>query len=239
MVVLAVFPDNDLMENLGPEPVSLPWPPREKQGRRLLTPGFIRYTLGTNSFLRSILCMNDRVFKKVHPSLYRAEKAVTRGLLHIYSRSPTPIQIRMWDKLSLYLRSIQNSIEANGAVFAVMIVPGTIAFNPIAIKKLSDEKTLLRNAQLDPLHPRSVLIDSLNALGIRWIDLLSDFRRFGTETSDLYFPIEGHWNEAGNRIAGECLALLISDGMEQRWQPQPVATSDSSCVRSSVSESWR
>ena|GEM_PF-2809599 len=235
MIVLALYPDNDLMDNLVPDPVSVPWPPPKRQHFRLLTPSFIRAKLGTNLFVRSFLRKNDRIFRAIHPTLHRAEKAIARGLLHIYSETPTPMQTRMWNTLSLYLRMLRNSVEDHGAKFAVMVIPGTLAFNPPAVEELCDEHPLLRDSRLDPIHPRNILADSLRISNIRFIDILPVFRRYGTKTSDLFFPAEGHWNETGNRIAGEYLARLIADELIMKRRPIPVATSDSSCVRSSIS----
>jgi len=218
MVVLALFPDNDLMDNLAPDPLPFPWPPETKRTFTLLTPGYVRTLLGSNPHVRSILRNNDTLFRFLHPALYRAEHAVTRGLFHIYSRSPSRIKNRMWKKLSFYLRAMIRSAEETGAQFAVMIVPGTFAFNPANMEQLCRKQPMLEGAHLDPLAPRIELEDSLVAMGIRWIDLLPEFKRVGTNTNDLFYPREGHWNEKGNRIAAQCLAELIMEGLKRKWR---------------------
>ncbi len=207
-VVLALFPENDLLDNLGPAPSPCPWPPPPHQGPGLLFPGYVRRTAA--DFVAGAADAVPAARTLVGHARVRAEEALVRGLFHLWNAHRTAVQDRMWARTVATLAAMRDSVRSRGASFSVVVVPGRLAIYPEEAERLVRRKPLLRHASLDPDLPRRRLATVLDSLEIPWLDLAPRFRRCAASGADPFFRREGHWNADGNRIAAEGVTVLVA-----------------------------
>lgn len=208
-VIVALFPENDLLDNLGPKPGSVPWPPPPSRTSGILFPSFIRARIGSNRFVRTWLRDHPRLMRRMTPSSFRKEKALARGLYHLYSSSGTMLQKRMWQILEETLEQMRTLTLERGIPLGVLIVPGSLAVDDKEIVRLQNEWDILRHASLNPNGPRRGLDELLTRLSIPSIDLLPAFRAGIDAGENLLYRREGHWTAAGNHVAALCLSEFI------------------------------
>jgi len=208
-VVVALFPENDLMDNLGPPPSPCGWPPPAHRGAPLLVPGFFRQAVGTSSLLRAVTDRLPFVSRSRGPGTVRAERALVRGLFHLWRREPTEIQNRMWVRLAEMLGAMKDSVSTHHASFGVLLVPGRLTLYPQEVERLVEQKPMLRTADLDPTLVRVRLTALLDSLDIPYQDLVPVFRVSASRGEDPLFRREGHWTPEGNRLAAEGLCRLV------------------------------
>lgn len=208
-VVVALFPDNDLLDNLAPLPAACPWPPPPHREAPLLTPGFIRQAVGSSPVFHGLTERMPPLARLVGPASSRAERALVRGLFHLWHATPTPIQDRMWARLEECLSEMRDMVGARDASLSVLIVPGRLAIYPDEARRLIRQKPMLTRADLDPGLPRMRLVSLLELLKLPYLDLAGDFRTAAAAGVDPLFPREGHWTQEGHRIAAEGLCRLV------------------------------
>ncbi|MCU0613429.1 MAG: SGNH/GDSL hydrolase family protein [Candidatus Eisenbacteria bacterium] len=130
-VVVALFPENDLLDNMGIPPAACPWPPAPVPKPPLLLPGFLRQAAG-------------------RPGSVRAERALVRGLFHLWHATPTEIQNRMWKRLAEVVGAMKDSVEAHDAAFGALIVPGRLALYPDEVTRLVRRQPMLSRCCAPP-----------------------------------------------------------------------------------------
>jgi hypothetical protein len=59
--------------------------------------------------------------------------------------------------------------------------------------------------EYDRTQPQRLLTDSYDSRNIPCLDLLGALRSRSEQGEDLYFPIDQHWNAAGNRRVAELI----------------------------------
>ena len=207
-VVVALFPENDLMDNMGPPPSPCQWPPAHREAP-LLFPGFLRQAIAASSLLQEVTERLPRVSHVLTPGTVRAERALVRGLFHLWHREPTDIQDRMWARLTGLLCAMKDSVAAHHAAFGVLLVPGRLTIYPEEVERLVRQKPMLRAADLDPVRLRTRLIAFLDSLGVPCLDLAPEFRMSASRGVDPLFPREGHWTAEGNMLAAEGLCRFV------------------------------
>lgn len=207
-VVLALFPENDLMDIMGPPPAPVPWPPPPRHGPLLLSPLFARQLVGT-AVHGALSSRMPAAAALLTPGAERAERALVRGLYHVWQREPTALQNRMWARLTSLLEAMRDSTHAHGAGFGVLLVPGRLSLYPHEAQRLIQSKPTLRAADLDPPRLRARLAAVLDSLAIPYHDPSPSFRRLASAGVDPLFRREGHWNVEGNRAAAEGVAEFV------------------------------
>ena len=93
-----------------------------------------------------------------------------------------------WDAHMYSMRSFKDLAEMHNARAVFVLVP---------------HKEMTRAASIDPQAPNERLKEYLTAQGIEYVDLTPEFRaREKLPERPLYWDFDGHWNIAGNRLAG-------------------------------------
>ncbi|MBN1423415.1 SGNH/GDSL hydrolase family protein [Candidatus Fermentibacteria bacterium] len=208
-VVLALFPDNDLLDNLAPPPAAAPWPPPPHRAAPLLTPDFIRHAVAVSPVFHALTRHVPPLSRLLRPASARAERALVRGLYHVWHATPTEIQNRMWAQLEDLLIEMRGIVTEHDANLGILVVPGRLAIYPDEVDRLIRRKPMLARANLNPALPRSRLAELLESMELPYLDLLDDFRAAAASGTDPLFPREGHWTEDGNRIAAQGLCRLV------------------------------
>jgi hypothetical protein len=208
-VVVALFPENDLLDNMGIPPAACPWPPAPARKPPLLLPGFLRQAAGSSALLKACTDRVPALSNLVRPGSIRAERALVRGLFHLWHATPTEIQNRMWKRLAEVVGAMKDSVEAHDAAFGALIVPGRLALYPDEVTRLIRRQPMLRTADLDFALPRIRLAALLDSLQVPSLDLGPAFREASHTGADPLFPQEGHWTAEGNRLAAEGLRTLV------------------------------
>ena len=98
---------------------------------------------------------------------------------------------------------LKAEVEADHAVFRVMVIPAQLQVEDAVWQHILQTFPAMQDLQWDREQPNRMLAEILQAQGIPYLDLLPIFRAWDGPT--LYFPIDGHWNVRGHRLAGEAL----------------------------------
>jgi hypothetical protein len=67
----------------------------------------------------------------------------------------------------------------------------------------------MQNYEWDLDQPNRELAEILDAQQTPYLDLLPVFRAW--DGPPLFFPIDGHWNERGHKLAGDALTQWLQD----------------------------
>lgn len=104
------------------------------------------------------------------------------------------------------LIEINEILRQNDAVLVVMLIPSKVQVDDKAWK--SYEKYFGGNS--NRFNPQNEIIQFCSKKNIKCLDLLPDF----IGKPELYFKIDGHWNEKGHEFAAEELYdYLVSKGL--------------------------
>src|SRR3970040_2780004 len=71
------------------------------------------------------------------------------------------------------------------------------------------EKLLLGTPGFDIQYPNETFSRLLSARDIPYLDLTPIFRMQAQSGEALYYPIDGHWNQAGYKLAADTAAPII------------------------------
>jgi GDSL-like lipase/acylhydrolase family protein len=115
---------------------------------------------------------------------------------------PVPEEIeRGWTLTALLLEQMQTEAARGGAGLAIVLLPVEYQLS----EEMFADFVLGAGTALEEMdgdRPQRVMTDIAARLGIPVIDLLPGFRRRTAEDeSPLYVSGDGHWNEAGHRLA--------------------------------------
>ena len=100
-----------------------------------------------------------------------------------------------------------------GTGLAVILIPEETQVDPELQAELVASSELLRGRTMDFLRPNRILGERLDGLGIPFLDLYPVFAKAAASTQ-LYKPLDTHWNIAGNRLAAEEIAgFLLARGL--------------------------
>jgi len=95
-----------------------------------------------------------------------------------------------------------------GTGLAVILIPEETQVDPELQAELVASSELLRGRTMDFLRPNRILGERLDGLGIPFLDLYPVFAKAAASTQ-LYKPLDTHWNIAGNRLAAEEIAGFL------------------------------
>lgn len=107
------------------------------------------------------------------------------------------------------IKEMKNIARNKGISFCVVLAPDEIQVNQ-ELQMEMIKKYNFNRADYDFLMPQQQMINDLNHAGIAVVDLLPAFLVLQKEES-LYVNQDTHWNETGNKLAGELIWLFIKN----------------------------
>lgn len=126
----------------------------------------------------------------------------------VFRRNYSPAMTESWVLTERGLRELANLAEEHHARVAIIAIPTNFQVYE-EIWNQFIEVYDIDEASVDLSKPQALLTD----IGVRHripvLDLVLKFREVG-QTSQLYFPIDGHWNREGHRLAGEETARFLA-----------------------------
>ncbi len=210
-VILALFVRNDFSDDLE-------WRQRHQERRQWLLPLrswlyahsrvyelFKYYILGK---LFGVGCYTD-FFKEPAPASYME---VTKPGLQVrlylapayLQKDPPPALQQGWALTQEELLKVQALCEQLGSALLVIIVPDKAqtywSYLAPYLSPLED---------YDPYSPNSLVREFCEKNEIAVFDLTPIFQAHNDE--QLYWPIDGHWNERGNQLAAEAIGHYLSN----------------------------
>lgn len=143
--------------------------------------------------------------------IYQHEPNYIFGLYTIH-KPPYPPKLE--DKFQVTLKLLEGMkrfTDMNGINLWVVLIPTDAQVHPEMWTKWqgSGAKGPLEPTSDGLDQPQARLVQFLRENGIHYLDLLPEFRKAAASGTKLYFPIDGHWNVEGHRLAAESLAKAI------------------------------
>ncbi len=114
-----------------------------------------------------------------------------------------------WRITEALLAQLKSDVQADGADFRLVVIPAQIQVEPAAWQHVLQSHPAMQAHDWDLDQPNRMLADILNRQQTPFLDLLPIFRAWDGPT--LFFPIDGHWNERGHRLAGDALTRWLKD----------------------------
>ncbi|HKQ60820.1 MAG TPA: SGNH/GDSL hydrolase family protein [Candidatus Polarisedimenticolaceae bacterium] len=108
------------------------------------------------------------------------------------------------------IEEFRDDVERRGTPFALALFPCGAQVDPEVWKRLLERAGALAPA-LDAEHPERRIAAFCAEHGIPLIPMLEEFRRAPRETP-LFFQGDGHFSEAGNRLAAEAIHAFLTTG---------------------------
>jgi hypothetical protein len=114
-----------------------------------------------------------------------------------------------WRVTEALLAQFKADVEADGAEFRVVVIPDQKQVEPAVWQHMFQIYPAMQNYEWDLDQPNRELAEILDAQQTPYLDLLPVFRAWDGPT--LFFPIDGHWNERGHKLAGDALTQWLQD----------------------------
>lgn len=115
---------------------------------------------------------------------------------------------RYFTKVMSHILEIHEICKQKNIKLTIVIIPDEIQVN----SSLRDKVIKTYNINTDNYdfaQPNKLLVEEFQKNNIDYIDLLNDFVTVGKKTN-LYIPLDSHWNIAGNRLAAEIIDKDLS-----------------------------
>ncbi|MDD5555788.1 MAG: hypothetical protein PHN82_00910 [bacterium] len=148
----------------------------------------------------------------VDPETFLSESEfdeILRITSELFMRANESRQSDMFEQASSFLLGMKALAEEGGAGFSVVLIPDQICVDP-AVQRKVFRLTGLQDSDFDFEWPSRRFREFSARHGVPVIDLHPLFREM-CRRERLYIRRDTHWNEAGNRLAGEAIAGL--------WEP--------------------
>jgi len=130
--------------------------------------------------------------------------------LALYIPEPDPDLEWTWHTTQSIITQLREEVEANGAKFAVAIIPWSVIVEISALLPQQQQAVLQENpvfATADINRPNKRLAEFLNKQKIPFIDLSPLITGHQiNQNKSLYFVGDSHWTIEGNRFVGETLS---------------------------------
>ncbi len=118
-----------------------------------------------------------------------------------------------------YLMQIKQRCDERRMALAVVLIPDEVQVNRALQARVLQVKAFNSSAgEFDFTLPNQRLRTRLQAVGIRFIDLLDDFVA-ATNEKPLYKPNDTHWNIAGNKLAAEIIQKRLFSNATAPTEP--------------------
>lgn len=140
---------------------------------------------------------------------------IQKKRLPVYERDPEPDMQELWSEAESILREFDRECRQASIPWLLMLIPAEEQVSSDVREKVWDELSVDAGSH-DIDAPQRRLIRFARASGIEVLDLLPTFRVRHEAGDRLYIPNDTHWNESGNRLAGEVLSRYV-----RSLSPQP------------------
>ncbi len=125
----------------------------------------------------------------------------------VYCDTKDPEWPRAWAETESLTARIRDLSEAAGARFLLASLPMPQGYYPEGLADLERAYPALRRAGADLARPDSMIAQIAARRGFDLVPLAPAFRaRYARDHERLHFPVNGHWNVAGHRLAAEVIA---------------------------------
>ncbi len=201
LVVVAMTLHNDISDNLREDWNTI------RQGRLAEQPRapmpYMTYKIVE---LKAFLATRFQLYQLWRRARHRGEIVQTRRQLdsHIVQlfREPTPERIaRGYELTELLLERMKEVTAAAGGQVAVVLLPLRVQLTDSSFADFVRAAGSTEDG-MPPGKPQRIVTSIADSLGIPVIDLLPAFRQWSADSAaPLYLEWDGHWNEAGHRLA--------------------------------------
>jgi len=127
----------------------------------------------------------------------------------VYQTPLEPAWEDAWRITEALLAQMKQEAESDGAELRVVVIPAQPQVEPAVWQHILQTYPAMQSREWDLDQPNRKLAEILEAQQTPSLDLLPIFRAWDGPT--LFFPIDGHWNERGHRLAGEALTEWLLD----------------------------
>jgi hypothetical protein len=112
-----------------------------------------------------------------------------------------------WDRVLEDVRAARQAAEDNGAVFVLLIFPTREYIYPEIVTEECDPPLTsdLLNTPIDQLG------SMCEEEGMHCFNLIDAMRTESITSQQIFFPMDGHWNVEGNRIAADLIYAYLVD----------------------------
>jgi lysophospholipase L1-like esterase len=213
LVVVAMTLHNDISDNLrqewhrirGGELVDQPREPAR----------FLDYKITQLKAYLSTRLQTYQLWRRVrHGSEIRqVGRQLNAHVVQLFETPPPPSIVNGVELTGLLLRRLQAVAQASGGRVALVLLPLRYQLTDSTFAEF------VRHSGVPPVRmnirePQNLIRPIADSLGMPVIDLLPAFRAWAAESSaPLFLEWDGHWNEAGHRLAADALVDgLLSTG---------------------------
>jgi hypothetical protein len=155
-----------------------------------------------------------------HPAiaapLTRLYLEVLRNRLSFYAATPPASIERLWTQAEGHLDAFDRACRESATPWALVIIPDEFQVDP-AVREEAIRRLGAGRDDLDLDAPTGRLVRWASDRRVPALDLLPLFREEQARRGPLYIPNDTHWNEEGNRLAGEAIARF-TDSLPG-WRP--------------------
>jgi len=125
----------------------------------------------------------------------------------VYCETADPEWPRAWAETESLAARIRDLAEAGGARFLLVSLTMPQGYYPGGLADLVRAYPALARAGADLARPDSMIARIAARRGLDLVPLAPAFSaRYERDGERLHFPVNGHWNEAGHRLAAEVIA---------------------------------
>jgi hypothetical protein len=130
---------------------------------------------------------------------------------YVYQTPMSETWIQGWDLTEAILAELQRQVEGDGGQLAVIIIPAREQVYPQKWEQTLAANQAMQSLEWDLDLPNKKLTEILTRQEITYLDLLPTLREQGAqpETPPLHFTHDGHWTEAGHRLAAETIFQFL------------------------------
>ncbi len=137
----------------------------------------------------------------------------------VYQTPPAPAWQAAFDLTAALIEEMQAEAQGMGAGFAVVLANSQEEIYPGEWQRIEARYPRMQGKDWSVEQPRQEALRILAQAGIPSLDLVPIFVAAAADGARLHFPINGHWNEAGHRLAAEALAgFLHEQGLLRQGQ---------------------
>ncbi len=127
----------------------------------------------------------------------------------VYKTPLDPAWQEGWRITEALLAQLKKETQADGGEFRVVVIPDQMQVEPAAWAHILAFYPAMQAYDWDLNQPNRMLADILKKQQTPYLDLLPIFRAW--DGPPLFFPIDGHWNQRGHRLAGESLFRWLNN----------------------------
>jgi hypothetical protein len=133
----------------------------------------------------------------------------------VYRQSPSADWEQSFALTEALLRELQREVTSAGARLAMVSTTAPEQVYPKRWQAELQQNPAMQRYAWDSDQPNRVLREIANKVGIPTLDLLPIFRENATTSRlPLHLSHDGHWTEAGERLAGDSLVeFLAGEGL--------------------------